>query len=115
MCCRANMRLRMQQNYRNIFVNYLDKLAAEIQRTADPDSTPPDEDLPLYRLYAVLLLAKGEDVEAEDVHNAWAAWASDHDPESGYLIPFKELTLSVQRKDETYVNAVRTVAARLGL
>ena len=94
-------------------MNYLDKLAAEIQRTADPDSTPPDEDLPLYRLYAVLLLAKGEDVDAEDVHNSWAAWASDHDPDSRHLLPFKELSLSVQRKDEQFVDAIRTVAARL--
>jgi hypothetical protein len=94
-------------------MNYLDKLAAEIHRTADPDATPPDEDLPLYRLYAVLLLAKGEAVEPEDVHNAWAAWASNHDPESRHIIPFKELSLSVQRKDEQFVNAIHNVAARL--
>src|SRR5215210_6190825 len=94
-------------------MNYLDKLAAEIQRTADPDSTPPDEDLPLYRLYAVLLLAKGEDVTTEDVHNAWAAWASDHDPESRHLKPFKELSLAVQRKDEKYVGAIHKVSARM--
>jgi hypothetical protein len=96
-------------------LNYLDKLAAEIQRTADSDAVPPDEDLSLYRLYAVLLLAKGEDVTLEDVHNAWAAWASDHDPESRHLIPFKELSLSVQRKDQTYVDAIRSVATQLKL
>lgn len=94
-----------------IRVNYLDLLGAEIQRIADPDSTPPDGDLPLYRLYAVLLLAKGLDVTPEDVHNAWAAWASDHDPESRHLIPFKELSLSVQSKDKLYVDAIRAVAA----
>ena len=75
-------------------MNYLDKLAAEIQRTADPSSRPPDEDLPLYRLYAILLLAKGQEVTAADVHNAWAAWASEHDPDSQHLKPFKELSLS---------------------
>lgn len=94
-------------------MNYLDKIAVEIQRTADPDSMPPDEDLPLYRLYAVLLLVKGQDVTPEDVHNAWAAWASDHEPESRNLLPFKELSLSVQRKDEAYVGAIREVSARL--
>lgn len=92
-------------------MNYLDRLAAEIQRTADPDSRPPDEDLPLYRLYAVLLLAKGQDVTAEDVHNAWAAWASEHQPSSQHLKPFKELSLSVQRKDAAYVDAIHQVAA----
>ena len=96
-------------------MNYLDKVAAEIQRTADPAALPPDEDLPLYRLYAVLLLAKGKQVTAEDIHNAWAAWASDHDPDSRYLLPFKELSLRDQRKDDTYVDAVHRVAERMGI
>ncbi len=91
-------------------MNYLDLLAAAIQRTADPNSTPPDEDLPLYRQYALLLLTKGEAVTAEDVHNAWATWASDHQPESRHLIPFKELSLKDQQKDAPYVQAVKKVA-----
>lgn len=93
-------------------MNYLDLLGAEIQRAADPDATPPDDDLPLYRLYAVLLLAKGEGVAFEDVHNAWAAWASDHQPDNRHLIPFKELSLSEQRKDEPYVKAIKQVAKK---
>ncbi len=96
-------------------MNYLDKIAAEIQRMAHPEAEPPDEDLPLYRQYAVLLLAKGQDVTAEDVHNAWAAWASDYDPESRNLLPFKELSLRAQRKDEPYVNAIRQVAEHMRL
>lgn len=96
-------------------MNYLDKIAAEIQRTADPQAAPPDDDLPLYRQYAVLLLAKGTAVTLEDVHNAWAAWASDHDPESRRLIPFKELSLSVQHKDQAYVDAIHAVTVQLGL
>jgi hypothetical protein len=94
-------------------VNFLDLIAAEIQRAADPDAIPPDDDLPLYRLYAVLLLAKGKDVTAEDVHNAWAAWASEHEPKSRNLLPFKELSLHVQKKDEIYVEAIHKVANRM--
>jgi hypothetical protein len=94
-------------------VNYLDKIGAEIQRIADPDAVPPDEDMPLYRLYALLLLAKGKDVIAEDVHNAWVAWASDHDPENRNLLPFKELSLRVQGKDQAYVDAIHEVAERI--
>lgn len=96
-------------------MNYLDLLAAEIQRTAHPESTPPDADLPLYRQYAVLLLAKGTEVTAEDVHNAWSAWASEHDADSRNLVPFKELPLSVQRWDDAYVDAIRAVAVQRGL
>ncbi len=95
--------------------SYLDKIAAEIRRTADPEAAASDEDLPLYRLYAVLLLAKGQDVTAEDVHNAWAAWASEHEPESRNLLPFKELSLRVQRKDDTYVDAIHEVAKQMRL
>jgi hypothetical protein len=94
-------------------VNYLDKLGAEIQRIADPDAVPPDADLPLYRIYAVLLLAKGNDVTLKDVHNAWAAWASDHDPGNRNLLPFKELSLSVQLKDQLYVDAIHQVAEQM--
>jgi hypothetical protein len=95
-------------------VNYLDKLAAEIQRVAQPGSVPPNQATPLYRQYAVLLLAKGVEVTLEDVHNAWAAWACEHDPESRYILPFKELSLSVQRKDQAYVDAIHKVALMLG-
>lgn len=90
---------------------YLDKIAIEIQRTADPNTVPRDADLPLYRLYAVLLLAKGQDVTAEDVHNAWAAWASEHEPENRNVLPFKELSLRVQRKDQLYVDVIHQLAA----
>jgi len=93
-------------------LNYLDKIGAEIQRMAEPDALSPD-DLPLYRLYAVLLLAKGQNVTAEDVHNAWAAWASDHEPESQHLLPFKELSLRAQRKDQPYVDAIHQVAEHI--
>lgn len=94
-------------------VNYLDMIAVEIQQAADADALPPDKDLPLYRLYAVLLLAKGKDVTPEDVHNAWAAWASDREPDSRDLLPFKELSLRDQRKDQPYVHAIHQVAERI--
>lgn len=96
--------------------SYIDKIAAEIRRTADPKAAQAGEDLPLYRLYAVLLLAKGPNVTAEDVHNAWAAWASEHEPESWNLLPFKELSLQVQSKDQLYADAIHQVAddMRLG-
>lgn len=95
--------------------SYLDKIAAEVRRTADPEAALSDEDLPLYRMYAVLLLAKGQDVVAEDVHNAWAAWACEHDPENRRLLPFKELSLRTQRKDQLYVDAIHQVAKRMKL
>ena len=93
-------------------LNYLDEIAVAIQREADPDAAPPDEFLPLYRIYAVLLLARGEHVSAEDVHNAWVAWASATDPASEHLVPFTDLTPAVQYLDEPFAAAIRAVAAR---
>lgn len=92
---------------------YLDRIAAEIRRFAHPGADFSGEELALYRVYAVLLLAKGAAVTAEDVHNAWVAWALEHSPESRHLIPFKELSLGVQEKDERYVDAIRQAAERI--
>lgn len=96
-------------------MNYLDLIAAEIQRIAEPDSSPPDDFISLYRQYAVLALAKGEEVTSENVHDAWVAWATEHDPENRNLLPFKELSLSVQREDEPYAEAIREAARKLNL
>jgi hypothetical protein len=92
-------------------MNYLDRLAVEIQREVDQTTTPSDADLPIYRQYAVLLLAKGSAVSTEDVHNAWVAWASTYNPESQHLIPFNDLPPSVQQRDEPFAAAIRAVAA----
>ena len=92
---------------------YLDRIAAEIWRTAQPETDFPDDELPLYRVYAVLLLAKGTAVTNEDVHDAWVAWALEYDPESRHLKPFKELSLAVQERDQRFVAAIREVAGRI--
>lgn len=92
---------------------YLDKIAIDISKSADSDAIMSDEDLPLYRIYAVLLLAKGQDVTAEDVHNAWAAWACVYEPDSQNIIPFKELSHRVQQKDKLYVDTIHKVSKRM--
>lgn len=38
------------------------------------DALPDEDTSSLFRIYAVSLLAKGEEVTREDVHNAWIAW-----------------------------------------
>jgi len=93
--------------------SYIDRVAAEIRRSADPDAAASDEDLLLYRIYAVLLLAKGKHITSEDVHNAWSAWASEYEPDSRNLVPFKELSLKAQRKDEPYAEIIRKIAEQM--
>jgi hypothetical protein len=92
--------------------SYLDHLGAAISgelETKDKSSTPPS----LLRLYAVLLLAKGEDVTAEDVHNAWSVWMQHRDPRNQSIKPFEKLDESVKRMDNSFVSAIRSAARKV--
>jgi hypothetical protein len=91
---------------------YLNELAAEIQAEIDPALLPRGDTASLWRIYAVLVRAKGVDVQAADVHDAWAAWALTEKPNHKALLPFEELDPATQAKDEPYVSALRRVAER---
>jgi hypothetical protein len=92
-------------------MNYLDQIANEIHRAAYGDTECDPDDLPLYRIYAVLTLAKGTKVTAEDAHDGWSAWCAGTQPDHPCLIPFEELNSVVQSVDEPYVAAIRRVAS----
>lgn len=88
-------------------MNYIDEMALDIFRRTEPEDVPSERDWLLYRVYAVLALGKGEAVTEEDVHNAWAAWAAQYEPEHRSLVPFGELPEVIQRLDEPYAEAIR--------
>lgn len=90
-------------------ISYIDEIAIAIHQKAEP-LAEPTEDLPLYRYYAVLLLAKGEAVTDEDIHNAYAAWACEYQPDLRSLVPFGALPEYVQQLDSPYTEAIRAVA-----
>lgn len=96
-------------------MSYVDELAGEIRSSVTPELVPAGDTGPLFRMYAVLALAKGEGVGVEDVHDAWVAWMSGTDPHHRSLIPFSELSLDVQCADRPYVDAIRAVAREHGL
>ena len=89
--------------------NYIDDYAEAIHNVAPPETEEWNWQ-PLYRYYAVLMLAKGEAVTDEDVHNAWAAWAAEHSPHSRSLVPFEALPQFVQDMDKPYTEAIHEVA-----
>jgi len=91
---------------------YLNELAAEIQAEIDPALVPRGDTASLWRMYAVLVRAKGVDVQAAEVHDAWTAWALTEKPNHQALLPFEQLDPDTQAKDEPYVLALRRVAAR---
>lgn len=91
-------------------LNYLDALGIRIRAHVPRADLPKEDTKDLFRIYAVLLLAKGVAVTAEDVHNAWAAWMSGTDPDHDAILPFAELSSGVAVDDAPYVNAIRAVA-----
>lgn len=94
-------------------MNYLDKLAARIRSKVPSSSLPEDDTIDLFRIYAVLLLAKGTAVTATDVHNAWVAWMLERQPGHESAVPFEELGETVAAEDEPYVQAIHEVALEL--
>jgi hypothetical protein len=90
--------------------NYLEELAASI-RALVPRQDLPDEDThELFRIYAVLALAKGEAVSAADVHNAWVAWMLARNPNHESLVPYSGLPADTADADQPFVDAIRTVS-----
>jgi hypothetical protein len=96
-------------------MNYVDDLAEAIRR-AVPAQLLPDGDVDdLFRIYAVLAMAKGQSVALEDVHDAWSAWMSRHQPAHPSLKPLAQLPPDIRQADEPYLDAIRTVARKRGV
>jgi hypothetical protein len=95
-------------------LNYIDELAEAIRGALPQELIPRGDTSVLFRIYAVLALVKGEEVVLEDVHDAWAAWMSGHDPDHRSLIPFAQLSGEVQSSDQPYLDAIQGVARDVG-
>ena len=94
-------------------MTYIDDIAAQV-RAHVPDQMLPDGDTTLlFQLYAVLLLAKGSEVTASDVHNAWSVWMQSTRPDHPALQPFDELDADTRKGDAPYVDAIRQAATSL--
>ncbi|MFH9969601.1 hypothetical protein ACH4PR_51720 [Streptomyces mirabilis] len=91
-------------------MTYLDPLAALIRSCLPPDAKPPADSDDLFRIYAVLLKAKGEQVTDEDVHDAWSAWMQSVDSTHEALIPFGDLDPETRAFDAPYAEAIRAAA-----
>lgn len=96
-------------------MSYIDELAEEIRQEVREEDLSEADGAALFRVYAVLALAKGERAVLEDVHDAWAAWTAGRDPGHRSLRPFGELTDEVREYDRPYLDAIHAVARRRGL
>ena len=96
-------------------MTYLDALADEIRGAVSPDALPDEDTSSLFRIYAVLLMAKGQEVTCEDVHNAWVAWMLDKGRSHESMIPFATLPAETKDEDSPFVLAIRAIARRRAL
>ena len=92
---------------------YLDDIGHAIRQHIPPDRLPDENVAGLLRLYAVLLMAKGESVNDVDVHNAWAAWMSGQNGEHQSLVGFSDLPDKVKAEDQVFTAAIRAAARDL--
>jgi len=93
--------------------SYLRDVASAIRGEVTPSLIPDKHTDSLFAIYAVLALAKGAEVSAEDVHNAWTAWMLARGEEHEAMVSYEELPDSTRREDDPYVLAIRRVAERL--
>jgi len=95
-------------------MSYIEQVAAKIRARARSRYTGvTEEDNDLYLFYALLALTVGEAVTRENVHDAWAAWASLRRPNHDDLRPFAELGEEDQLQDEPFRRAIIDVARDL--
>ena len=87
--------------------NYIQQMAEAIRLQVSPDKLPDENSRLLFRVYAVLAIAKGLSVSEEDVHAAWVAWMTGIDPAHEALVPFEELDHDTRTSDRPYVEAIR--------
>jgi hypothetical protein len=91
-------------------VTYIDDLAGRVEDAIPAELRPREDAQRLYRLYALLVLIKGPDVTAEDVHDAWAVWMTERHSDHRSLVPFAELDQRIQESDQPFVDSIRQVA-----
>jgi len=71
------------------------------------------DDFMLLDLYALLVLVKGEECTAGDIHDAWAVARTWSRPGHPDIVPFESLPERIQEYDVRYRDAVRAAAHQL--
>lgn len=85
-----------------------DLIRSELPAELDVPPTSAD----VFTLYAVLMRAKGDQVTASDVHDAWAAWMLTQRKRHDAFVPYEDLSPAKQHLDDPYVTAIRRAARR---
>jgi hypothetical protein len=95
-------------------MSYLDEIGDRIRSRVPSDGLPTGDLDALFRLYALLALAKGDAVTAADVHDAWTAWMQQQGiVEHAALQPFEQLDNATRAEDDPFVAAIHATSQEL--
>jgi hypothetical protein len=92
---------------------YLDDIAGIIKNFIPESNMPEGDSIELFRLYAVLLRAKGVNATSSDIHDAWSAWMASRDNTHEALVEYNDLDEDTQFQDRIFAYAVRNAAEEL--
>ncbi|WP_371788446.1 hypothetical protein OG404_18365 [Streptomyces griseoaurantiacus] len=92
--------------------NYLEAEARLIREQVPAGTAIPDDSDLLFLVYAVLKRAKGDAVTNSDVHDAWAAWMTFTRGDHPAIVPYQDLTPSVQLEDAPFTAAIRAAGQK---
>jgi hypothetical protein len=89
---------------------YLDEIGKVIRQHVPENRLPAEDSTLLFRLYALLLQAKGTTTTDADVHDAWSAWMAERDAGHESLLEFEKLDASVRDEDKAFTKAIHAAA-----
>lgn len=96
-------------------MNYIDDVALAIYVKAHgSDDLPDNNEMMLYRMYALLAYTLQDAVTNMDVHDAWSAWRSGTNPLHQSIVPFEQLSPEIQNLDSKYRDAILAVIEERG-
>ena len=89
-------------------MNYIDEVKEELAKHIRVGKG-------LMNVYSLLVLVKGTDTTLEDVHDAWAvninqSWDKEQYGEHFSMVPFNELKMETQDKDQHFVDGIHKTA-----
>lgn len=91
-------------------LNYIERDAVLVREHLPAGTEVPSGTDDLFRIYAVLMRAKGTATQASDVHDAWSAWMASTDPGHESIRPFAELDAETRSEDGPFLLAIRRAA-----
>ena len=86
--------------------NYIEQVREDLAKRIDVEPA-------LLDLYALLAIVRGTQTTWEDVHDAWAVWRNQTQPDHQSIVPFEDLSKRVQAMDQEYAEAIKETAREI--